>query len=170
MSPTGAGPSRLNERADSLRGRLRLRLLRPGKVRRAAGPMGMGEMTSAEIGSTRARVVPVVEFPRVVIISIRMFLATGAVLMIGGETRGIIIRRRIKTGAVEIDGISVVNRRGGGAGVLVTEILLVGEDRIAVFGFFTTSPSFLTPLHPYLPTPRCLPPSFSPSTPPVRLT
>lgn len=98
--------------------------------------MGTGEMTSAEIGSIRARVVLVVEFPRVVTISIRMFPATGPVLMIGDETLGITIRRQIKIGAVGTDGTSVVNRQGGGAGVLVTEILPGDEDHIVSGSWF----------------------------------
>lgn len=129
----------------------------------------MGEMTSAEIGSIRARVVLVIEFPRVVTISIHMFLATGPVLMIGGETLEITIRRRIKIGAVGTDGTSVVKRHGGGVGALVTEILREDENQQNGSWFFVQlsspfPPSFRPSLYlsyPY-PTMFTAPPSIPP--------
>lgn len=127
--PTDAGPSRLNERAGFLRGRHRLQLLRRGRDHRAAGPTG--EMTSAEIGSTKARdreVVLAVEFLKVITIWTRTSLATGAALTTVGENLVITILSPIKIGVGEIDVTTAVNHLGEGAGVLGTEIRPEVED------------------------------------------
>lgn len=122
--PTAVDPSRLNGRAGFLRARpLRLR---HGRDHRVAGPMDA--MTSAEIGSIRARVVPVVESLRATTIMTRTSLATGVILRIVGESLGTIILDRIKIGAEEINVTIVGNRLGGEAGVLVTETRPEAED------------------------------------------
>lgn len=94
--PTVVDPFRLNERAGFLRARP-LRLLRRGRDHRVAGPTD--GMTSAEIDSIRARVVPVVESLKATTIMTRTSLATGVNLRIVGENLGITILDRIKIGA-----------------------------------------------------------------------
>jgi hypothetical protein len=91
----------------------------------------MGEMTSAEIGSTRVPrgVVLAVESRRVITISTRTCLATGRIVgEILGEILGITILSLIKIGVGDSDGITAVNRLGEEAGVLVTETETQPED------------------------------------------
>lgn len=164
--PTDAGPSRLSERAGSLRGRQCLQVLRRGREHRAADPTG--EMTSAEIGSTKARVVPVVESHRAAKISTRTSLATGAALTNVDENLGITINQ-IRIGVGGADVTIAVNRLGEGVGVLVTEIqaededVHKGESSILLIRPFlphfpsSSLPSYLNILHP-------------PSIPPFRET
>jgi hypothetical protein len=167
--PTDAGPSRLNEKAGFLRDRHCRQLLRHGRDHRAADPMG--EMTSAEIGSTRGPrgVVPAVESRKVITISTRTCLATGAIV---GENLGITtILSLTKIGVGDSDGITAVNRLGEEAGVLVTETEIQPEDEDVHTEFFSSSTSsFHFSLRPFVPSSLplyhiCPPPFFYSSFP-----
>lgn len=164
--PTDAGLSHLNERAGFLRGRLCRQLLRHGRDHRAADPMG--EMTSAEIGSTRAArgVVLVVESRKAITTSTRTCLATGAIV---GENPGITtILSLIRIGVGDSGGITAVNRLGEEAGVLVTETETQLEDDDVHTEYFSspsTSSYFSSSLLSFLFTLSTL---RLPSTPPFR--